>query len=60
MLDTKGPEIRTGFLKDHKPINLKKGQDLILTTEKYDTFEGTDVKIACSYKGLPKSVKVNG
>ena len=28
MLDTKGPEIRTGFLKDHKPITLKKGQDL--------------------------------
>ena len=28
MLDTKGPEIRTGLLKDHKAITLKKGQDL--------------------------------
>jgi len=24
MLDTKGPEIRTGMLRDHKPIELKK------------------------------------
>lgn len=28
MLDTKGPEIRTGLLKDHKAVTLKKGQDL--------------------------------
>jgi len=28
MLDTKGPEIRTGMLKDHKPIDLVKGQTL--------------------------------
>ncbi len=28
MLDTKGPEIRTGLLKDHKPIQLKMGQTL--------------------------------
>ena len=28
MLDTKGPEIRTGLLKDGKAITLKKGQDL--------------------------------
>lgn len=26
MLDTKGPEIRTGMLKEHKPITLKKDQ----------------------------------
>lgn len=58
MLDTKGPEIRTGNLKDNKPVNLKKGQDLILTTANYDTFLGDETTIGCSYTALPKSVKV--
>ncbi|KAM0006299.1 Pyruvate kinase, cytosolic isozyme [Helianthus debilis subsp. tardiflorus] len=31
MLDTKGPEIRTGFLKDGKPIQLKQDKEDILT-----------------------------
>jgi len=56
MLDTKGPEIRTGLLKDHKPIELTKGQTLEITTDY--TFEGDNTKIACSYKSLPTSVKV--
>ena len=33
MLDTKGPEIRTGFLKDGKPIQLKEGQEITITTD---------------------------
>lgn len=33
MLDTKGPEIRTGFLADHKAIELKAGQDLEIVTD---------------------------
>ncbi|KAF3335340.1 Pyruvate kinase [Carex littledalei] len=33
MLDTKGPEIRTGFLKDSKPIKLTKGQEITVTTD---------------------------
>ena len=28
MLDTKGPEIRTGMLRDNKPIELVSGQQL--------------------------------
>jgi len=56
MLDTKGPEIRTGFLKDHKTVDLVKGQLLELTTDY--SYEGDNKKIACSYKSLPKSVKV--
>jgi pyruvate kinase len=55
MLDTKGPEIRTGFLKDHQPIELEMGQDLEITTDY--TFEGTSAKIACSYGALATTVK---
>jgi pyruvate kinase len=39
MLDTKGPEIRTGLLKGGKPVHLKAGQDLELLLgmdEKYE------------------------
>ncbi|CAM9738459.1 unnamed protein product [Discosporangium mesarthrocarpum] len=60
MLDTKGPEIRTGFLadKETKKVVLTRGQDLELTTD-YN-FLGNESKIACSYKSLPTSVKVGG
>ena len=33
LLDTKGPEIRTGILKDGKKITLKEGETFTLTTE---------------------------
>lgn len=33
MLDTKGPEIRTGFFAEGKTITLKKDQELELTTD---------------------------
>lgn len=55
MLDTKGPEIRTGLLKDHKSVTLKAGQDLLLTTDY--SIEGDNTKLALSYKALPTSVK---
>eukprot|EP00921_Rhytidocystis_pertsovi_P001980 GHVQ01003372.1.p1 GENE.GHVQ01003372.1~~GHVQ01003372.1.p1 ORF type:complete len:519 (-),score=68.86 GHVQ01003372.1:474-2030(-) len=55
LLDTKGPEIRTGMLKDHKSICLKAGQELKITTD-FD-FVGDDTCIACSYAKLPQSVK---
>lgn len=32
LLDTKGPEIRTGLLKDEKKVTLKEGQTYVLTT----------------------------
>ena len=55
MLDTKGPEIRTGLLKDHKPITLEANQTLEITTDY--TFEGDSTKIACSYPKLTSSVQ---
>lgn len=60
LLDTKGPEIRTGLVKDQtkKLINLVAGQDLEITTDY--TVLGDEKVLACSYKGLPTSVKVGG
>lgn len=56
MLDTKGPEIRTGFLANGDKIQLEKDQLLEITTD-YDHL-GDATKIACSYKSLPQSVDV--
>nr|AIT69995.1 pyruvate kinase [Dictyopteris undulata] len=56
MLDTKGPEIRSGFFADgKKKVELKRGQELELVTD-YE-HKGDETKIACSYKSLPTSVK---
>lgn len=55
MLDTKGPEIRTGFYKAGGKIQLKAGQTLEITTDY--SFKGDNTKIACTYQDLPESVK---
>lgn len=55
LLDTKGPEIRTGFFANGaKKINLAKGETLILTAN-YE-FLGDNTKLACSYAELATSV----
>ena len=58
MLDTKGPEIRTGLLRDNKPIDLTAGQELLIVT--VYSIEGDSKRIACSYKSLPQTVAVGG
>ncbi|CAI2367740.1 unnamed protein product [Moneuplotes crassus] len=55
LLDTKGPEIRTGYLKDHKPVSFTKDQELEILTD-YE-IEGDSTKITCSYEALPTTVK---
>jgi len=55
LLDTKGPEIRTGLLKDGKNISLKAGQTLKISTDY--ALVGDVNMITCSYSKLPKSVK---
>ena len=56
LLDTKGPEIRSGFFaNDAKKIALKKGENLILTSDY--SFRGDSKKLACSYPSLVTSVK---
>lgn len=52
MLDTKGPEIRTGLLKDKK-VELVKGQEFTLTT---DDIEGDNTIVSVSHKDLPNDV----
>merc|ERR1719203_2250954 len=57
LLDTKGPEIRTGFFKDGvgDKIELTQGQDLKLVTDY--SYKGDSTCIAVSYPALPTSVK---
>ncbi|KAF4697261.1 hypothetical protein FOZ60_009884 [Perkinsus olseni] len=55
LLDTKGPEIRSGFFAAGGKVELEAGQDLILTTDY--SFKGDAHKIACTYDKLPQSVK---
>ncbi|OON94553.1 MAG: pyruvate kinase [Candidatus Epulonipiscioides saccharophilum] len=50
VLDTKGPEIRTGVLTGDNEIELQTGQTFILTT---DEMEGTSEKVSITYKELP-------
>jgi len=58
MLDTKGPEIRTGFYAPecNGKIKLTAGQDLKITTDY--SFKGNNECIACSYESLCSTVKV--
>lgn len=50
-----GPEIRTGFLKDGKPIQLKQGQEILISTDY--SLKGDENMICMSYKKLAKDVK---
>ena len=53
LLDTKGPEIRLGKLKDGK-AQLHQGQTFTLTTEE---ILGDETKVSITYKDLVKDVK---
>lgn len=55
MLDTKGPEIRTGFLKDGKPVQLKKGQEITISTDY--SIKGDDHMICMSYQKLAEDLR---
>ena len=55
LLDTKGPEIRTGAVRDGKPVQLRRGSTVELTTDY--SHVGTNEKIAVSYEHLARDVK---
>lgn len=56
MLDTKGPEIRTGILRDAEPLEIKEGQELDILTD--FSLEGDSTRLTISYQALPETVKV--
>lgn len=53
LLDTKGPEIRTGLLKDEKKVTLKEGQTYTLTTRE---IVGDETIGHINYSGLNEDV----
>ena len=54
LLDTKGPEIRTGMLKDHAKVPLSTGDHVIVTTE---VIEGTAARFSVDYADLAAEVE---
>lgn len=55
LLDTKGPEIRTGLLGDKGKVQLKAGQLLDIVAD--PLYVGDNSAIGCSYEALPRTVK---
>ncbi len=54
MLDTKGPEIRTGLLKDGKKVSLEQGKEFTLYTEER---EGDETGCPITYQQLVYDVR---
>lgn len=57
LLDTKGPEVRTGKLKNDEEVMLETGDKFIITTEE---IEGDNQRVSVSYQDLPEDVDVGG
>ena len=55
LLDTKGPEIRTGVLKDGKKVELKEGAAFTLTT---DEIVGDEKRVHITYDGLAEDLDI--
>lgn len=53
ILDTKGPEVRTGLLENHEKVMLLGGQKVIVTT---DDIVGNAERFSLDYKVLPHEV----
>ncbi|BDF34039.1 pyruvate kinase [Lachnospiraceae bacterium] len=55
LLDTKGPEIRTGVLKGGKKVSLDAGDKFVLTTK---DIEGDKTRVSITYGGLVEDVQL--
>ena len=51
--DLQGPKIRTGELERHQPVELARGQELVITTQ---PVPGTAERICTTYAALPQDV----
>jgi len=58
MLDTKGPEIRTGKLKDHQPVHLHVGQEVTVVAD--PAYVGDAASLAIDYTDLCNSCQIGG
>ncbi|WP_294517590.1 pyruvate kinase [Atopobium minutum] len=54
MLDTKGPEVRTGELENHQKVTLNTGDKVVITTD--DDVLGNAKRFSLDYKNLPNEV----
>ena len=52
LLDTKGPEIRTGLLKEHKPVRLTKGSEVVISHYDDPADEGDEDHVYVTYENM--------
>lgn len=57
LLDTKGPEIRTGLLENGDKVAVEEGSTFTFTTQE---IAGTKERVSVTYEDLPKDVEVGG
>ena len=57
LLDTKGPEIRTGLLEGGQKVVLETGNEFVLTSKE---IIGNSEKVSITYDGLVNDVKIGG
>lgn len=57
LLDTKGPEIRTGLLENGENVMIEEGSRFVFTTEEV---VGTKERVSITYAGLVEDVEVGG
>lgn len=58
LLDTKGPEVRTGLLKDHQKIAVKTGDKIVVTAQPTsEDWLGDSGHISLDYVNLPAEVE---
>ena len=54
MLDTKGPSMLTGTLKEGKPVELRAGQSFQIMID--GAIEGDSTRVSTNYLKLPETV----